>query len=353
MSEDRPDYDGTPLPVPAAERVFREMASGRTIAFQRAYVDVTGKITAALMLSQLVFWQNITNRNPAKRGWFYKTQAEIEEETGLSRSEQDDARKRFKKCSWNGLPLVEEARRGVPAKMHYRVNLNVLMYLVAEKATNKIAGIPQTGSQEFSNLDGGNSANWIAGFPQTITEITQETTQEMTQDNPPAGAGNAIDDFPNATQHEEPSPMNAGAKQIAGVQEGLAAKPVPATVKPKQTSADKRRIIEDNEMCERVAAALGIKGMGTKWPAKMRQCARQLIEANVAPDELERFVAWMNHDDYWSRQAWDITALPGKLMAFRRQDRPQQKRWDDPLTGFDWNTDRIIPKAPAIPQPGD
>jgi hypothetical protein len=99
----------------------------RPIAFNRAFVDLGVGITGALMLSQCVYWSTRT-KNPD--GWFYKTQSEWEEETGMNRREQERARKALK-----SIGVLEEKRRGVPARMYFRVNEDAL-----EKA---LLGSPQ------------------------------------------------------------------------------------------------------------------------------------------------------------------------------------------------------------------
>lgn len=64
----------------------------RPIAFQRSFVHLGAGITGALMLSQAVYW---ANRGSDDDGWFFKTQVEWEDETGLSRTEQETARKKL------------------------------------------------------------------------------------------------------------------------------------------------------------------------------------------------------------------------------------------------------------------
>ncbi|MGK0524551.1 MAG: hypothetical protein ACI92N_002190 [Pseudomonadales bacterium] len=90
----------------------------RPIAFQRAFVDLGVGITGALMLSQCVYW---AKRSQDKSGWFYKSQQDWEEETGLNRREQERARKALRTIG-----VVEERRRGVPARMYFRVNEETL-----------------------------------------------------------------------------------------------------------------------------------------------------------------------------------------------------------------------------------
>ncbi|MCK5866674.1 MAG: HNH endonuclease, partial [Marinobacter adhaerens] len=90
----------------------------RPIAFQRAFVDLGVGITGALMLSQCVYW---TKRVTDGEGWFYKSQQDWEEETGMNRREQERARKALK-----SIGVLEEKRRGVPARMYFRINEEAL-----------------------------------------------------------------------------------------------------------------------------------------------------------------------------------------------------------------------------------
>jgi len=90
----------------------------RPIAFHRVFVELTGSVLAAVMLSQAFYWSRRT-KHPG--GWFYKTQEEWEEETGLKRGEQEAARKRLRATGF-----WAEERRGIPARMYFRVDLNVL-----------------------------------------------------------------------------------------------------------------------------------------------------------------------------------------------------------------------------------
>jgi len=114
----------------------------RPIAFQRSFVRLGVGITGALLLSQIVYWQNRMEGN-----WFYKTQTDLEEETGLTRYEQEGARKKLVSCG-----VLEEAKRGIPAKLYFRVNQERLEELLLGenqhagmgKPTNKDAEFPQT-----------------------------------------------------------------------------------------------------------------------------------------------------------------------------------------------------------------
>ncbi len=98
----------------------------RPIAFHRCFVTLTGSVTAALMLSQALYWQQRT-KDPD--GWWYKKQGEWTDETGLSRREQENARRKLQKLS-----LLHEERRGVPAKLWYRVDEIRLLEMLARSS---------------------------------------------------------------------------------------------------------------------------------------------------------------------------------------------------------------------------
>ena len=85
------------------------------ITFHRCLVGVTGSVTAALMLSQAMAWSE--QLAPEVEGWFMRSQGDWTEETGLSRWEQETARRVLRNCG-----LLEERKMGIPARLWFRVN---------------------------------------------------------------------------------------------------------------------------------------------------------------------------------------------------------------------------------------
>lgn len=159
----------------------------RPVAFQRAFVRLGSGVTGALLLSQLVYWQNRMDGQ-----WFYKTQADLEEETGLTRYEQEGARKKLVSCG-----VLEEAKRGIPAKLYFRVNQVRLEELLLGKVQQ--AGMGKTHNQGCGNSANSDAENQQAGMGKTHEQLRgnpasihtvdyQETTQEITTENKSLGA---------------------------------------------------------------------------------------------------------------------------------------------------------------------
>ena len=85
------------------------------IVFHRSYVPIAGGITAALFLSHAGY--AFEDQPKAHDGWFVRSQAEWERDTGLTRREQETARRLLRERG-----LLEERRVGMPAVLWYRVN---------------------------------------------------------------------------------------------------------------------------------------------------------------------------------------------------------------------------------------
>ena len=97
------------------------------ISFHRCLVPITGGVTAALMLSQAIWISE--GLDPEAGGWFCRSQEEWTEETGLSRWEQETARRSLR----NG-GFVEEQRAGLPAKLWFRVCPEAVSRALRERA---------------------------------------------------------------------------------------------------------------------------------------------------------------------------------------------------------------------------
>jgi prophage antirepressor-like protein len=123
------------LPVPAA--LPPQLPLLPDLSFGVDLVDlahVAGSPAAALFLVRALEWQR---RVASAHGeYWFKSQAEWEAETGLSRHEQETARLRLKR-----LGVLHEARRGLPSRLWFRVDEEKVIALLREwKAAASTAG---------------------------------------------------------------------------------------------------------------------------------------------------------------------------------------------------------------------
>jgi hypothetical protein len=155
----------------------------RPIAFHRSFARIGGGVTAGLMLSQAWYWSQRT-KNVEK--WFYKTQEQWESETGLTRREQETARRNLKERG-----LIEEKLAGVPARLHFRVNVETLFDALLKAAdTENLAKMPvQSSLAETCKLDGAKRTGKFGGNVQSISETKSETTTKNTHTEQRAARG--------------------------------------------------------------------------------------------------------------------------------------------------------------------
>jgi hypothetical protein len=144
---------------------------------------IFGNLETAIFVGLLFKLYNYESND---EGWIYKTQKEIERETGLNRHQQEKARKTLKKYK-----VLEEQRRGTPAKLYYKINWDLLDKIISyyepienedeleseqtpegseniklnfESNTENSSEVTQTSLSDFSKQDCENLANLMLNF---------------------------------------------------------------------------------------------------------------------------------------------------------------------------------------------
>ena len=147
----------------------------RPIAFHRCLVDIAGSVTAALMLSQALYWQK---RAKNADGWWWKTIEDWTEETGLSRREQENARRRLRNAS-----LLAEDLRGIPAKLYFQVDLGTVYQRLQSlrEVPAQFAPKRQTGLHQSAKLDCTKPPNKFAPNRQTTPYDPETTRGQLTK----------------------------------------------------------------------------------------------------------------------------------------------------------------------------
>jgi hypothetical protein len=91
---------------------------GNPVAYYPKLVAVTGGVLPNLFLCQMYYW---LGKQKDDQGWIYKTQIEIELETGLTRKEQESARKSLKARG-----LLKEQFKGCPRRLEFWLDKEAL-----------------------------------------------------------------------------------------------------------------------------------------------------------------------------------------------------------------------------------
>lgn len=163
------------------------------IAFRPAFVKLTGSVNAALLLSQAVYWSNWSENEADRGGWFYKSQKEWESEIGLSRREQETARKRLWEASTRyGIPFWYEWEGKMPSRLYFRVDLEALhqnLNLYCQYGGNVHTSMSESAKQESTNSTYKKGANEHASMSESAKHIyTENTTEIKTQNTDREGA---------------------------------------------------------------------------------------------------------------------------------------------------------------------
>lgn len=136
---------------------------GHPVAYYPKLARMLGSVNAAVFLCQLLYWTDKT-----QDGWIYKTQPEIEEETGLTRRKQETVRTQLVDKE-----ILAEARRGSHGTLHFRVDTIKLDALWSEWLKTPMAESANDECTKPPNANGGKRQS-------IITESTTETTSEST-----------------------------------------------------------------------------------------------------------------------------------------------------------------------------
>lgn len=100
---------------------WNALQASRKLAVYQGLIQLTGSIKTAIMLSQLLYWTRVSTEVSERDGWLYKTIAEMELETGLTKREQGLCKEKLYE-----LNLIRTSRTGVGARLAFKVNLDEL-----------------------------------------------------------------------------------------------------------------------------------------------------------------------------------------------------------------------------------
>lgn len=160
---------------------MRDLLSDKPVAFRPQLARLLGRINAALFFQQIAFWSNTKLDSESGYGaWIYKTQAELESETAMTRYEQESARKLLRRKG-----VLEEKLSGIPARLHYRIHWRRFFELLDPPqdqgcciATDKDADDTSPSLPGHNEQGRGTHAGKDAPKPQPNAESTHKTESD-------------------------------------------------------------------------------------------------------------------------------------------------------------------------------
>lgn len=175
---------------PNSHIIVNYLMSQGVVAYQRGLARAVGDHSAGLLLSQFWYW---AERQPQERnGWFFMTQEQIHEETVMTRREQETARRKLRE-----LGILEESKRGVPAKLWFRINSEAVISLLETHLQTQDGGIRQARMAESAILGSPKVPSKDGGIRHTIdSKISAESSSKISAAESPSHSGSP----PNAQQ---------------------------------------------------------------------------------------------------------------------------------------------------------
>lgn len=155
-----------------SKKTLLKLLGDRPVAYHPVLAKALNGVIEAVFVSQLLYWYD---KGKLEDNWIWKTQEEWTEETGLTRSNQETARRNLKK-----LGILKEQRKGVPGKIHFQLDLDRLADLLTMQDFHNVETQHCT-MQEPSIVQCEDSANYNAETPQSIPENTRDHPEITTE----------------------------------------------------------------------------------------------------------------------------------------------------------------------------
>ena len=145
----------------------KDMLPNRVVGYSPDLARMVGGATIGLFLSQLLF---LSDKGANPEGWVYKSEAEMGKETGLTKREQQSARRKLL-----ALGVIQIVRQGFKFTYHFRIVWERL-YQVIEKCQRE-QNVPAEKGEPVQNV----STEPIQNVPTQPPECVQNVSTERPQ----------------------------------------------------------------------------------------------------------------------------------------------------------------------------
>ncbi|GBF33783.1 primosomal protein I [Desulfocucumis palustris] len=96
-----------------AKDVLLKVLMDKPVSYHADFAKALGSVTAGLFLCQAIYWTG----KGSDDDWFYKSRDDWKNELGMSRKEQETARKKLRDEG-----VLQEQKKGLPARLYYCIS---------------------------------------------------------------------------------------------------------------------------------------------------------------------------------------------------------------------------------------
>jgi hypothetical protein len=120
----------------------KDLLPNRTVGYSPDLARAVGGATTGLFLSQLLF---LSDKGANPEGWVYKSEAEMGRETGLTKREQQTARRKLL-----SLGIIQIVRRGFKFTYHFRIVWERLLQVIEQYQRGQ--NVPTEKGERIQNI---------------------------------------------------------------------------------------------------------------------------------------------------------------------------------------------------------
>jgi hypothetical protein len=151
----------------------KDLLPNRTVGYSPDLARAVGGATTGLFLSQLLF---LSDKGANPEGWVYKSEAEMGRETGLTKREQQTARRKLL-----SLGIIQIVRRGFKFTYHFRIVWERLLQVIEKFQREQ--NVPTQPDQPIQNVATEPVQNVATQPPERLQNVSTEWTQNVPTHN--------------------------------------------------------------------------------------------------------------------------------------------------------------------------
>jgi hypothetical protein len=148
---------------------IKDMLPNRTVGYSPDLARAVGGATTGLFLSQLLF---LSDKGANPEGWVYKSEQEMGRETGLTKREQQTARRKLL-----ALGVIQIVRRGFKFTYHFRIVWERLEQVIQQSQRGQ--NVPTEKIQPARNVASQRDQNVSTDPPQWQQNVPKEQCQNV------------------------------------------------------------------------------------------------------------------------------------------------------------------------------